>query len=366
MTYSGNFSSTLMLFIGRFITGFSTGLVSMTAPVYIAETAPPSKRGFLGSGFQLAVTIGIFLTYFIGKYIAWSWLAGQSCLYPTAMLIAMLFMPESPTWLVKKGRISDATEALLFLHGHQGSNSEISITPSIVSDGLSTEESNSNLKWKSFFVEFTKPNIYKPIFLSLALMFFQQFSGVNAFIMYTTDIFKSNKSSSLDPIDGTIIVGGIQVIATFVACFLTDRAGRRALLMISGGGCVVGLLIYILFIYVNQLKIYGWLPVLSLVVFITAFSLGQGPIPWLMMSELLPAHVKGPASGITSSFNWLCAFIVTKNFDLIEHMMGDGGVYILFASFMTIGCIFVGVFLPETKGKSLQEIENHFRGLISI
>ncbi len=363
MAYAGRMESAVVLLMGRFITGFCCGLISLSAPVYIAETANPSKRGFLGSGFQLSVTLGIVFTYLTGKYVSWAYLALISCIYPIMLLISMTLMPETPYWLIKKARISEATEANLFLHGSNGAqNIEVDTSvPSIDSDGLQTGTNKLNLS------EFMKPHIRKPILLSLSLMFFQQFSGVNAIIFYTTTIFESAGSQAISPNDATILVGFVQVVATFGACLLTDKAGRRMLLVISGIGCGLSLVLMSVFYFVSSFSdtfksTYGWIPIIALISFIIAFSLGMGPIPWLLMGELLPAHVKSIASGLSSSFNWMCAFLITFFFSYLISGLRDSGTYLLFAIISFVSSVFVIFLLPETRGKSLQEIENLFKG----
>jgi MFS family permease len=198
-------------------------------------------------------------------------------------------------------------------------------------------------------------------------MFFQQFSGVNAIIFYTTTIFQSAGSQAISPNDATILVGIVQVVATFAACLLTDRAGRRLLLVISGIGCGLSLVLMSVFYFVSSSSdtfksTYGWIPIVSLIGFIIAFSLGMGPIPWLLMGELLPAHVKSIASGLSSSFNWMCAFLITFFFSYLINGLHDSGTYLLFAIISFVSSVFVIFLLPETRGKSLQEIENLFRG----
>ena len=353
MAYSGNLESVTALLIGRFITGLCCGLVSLSAPVYITETANPSKRGFLGSGFQLSVTIGVLLTFITGKYVSWAYCALINSIFPIILMIGMCFMPETPYWLIKRGRISEATEANLFLHGLEGAqlmNLDISVS-SVNSDGLQTEDKSIRLS------EFKKKNVYKPILLSLSLMFFQQFSGVNALIFYTTSIFNSSGSSALDATDATIIVGAVQVLATFAACLLTDRAGRRLLLIISSLGCGLSILLLSIYHFIQDSKGDGfvqnfdWIPIVSLISFMITFSLGLGPLAWLLMGELLPAHVKSVASGLCSSFNWMCAFLVTKFFNNLKNELNDSGTYLFFAIICLYLCSFCRMFITRNKRK---------------
>lgn len=184
--------------------------------------------GFLGAGFQLSVTIGVELTFVIGKYLPWTWLAVQCCIYPFALLVAMCFMPETPTWLANKGRISEATEAQLFLHGDNGIFNELNLaTPTDrppINNSNSIDSQSITISPNDGWLELLKPHILKPLTIALALMFFQQFSGVNAIIFYTTVIFDSTGSHFVSSADATIIVGAVQVFGTLIACFLNDRS----------------------------------------------------------------------------------------------------------------------------------------------
>lgn len=225
IAYSGNFNSIVTLMIGRFLTGFCCGLISLTVPCYIGETCDPAKRGFFGSGFQLTVTLGIVLTYIIGKYLVWADLALVSTVFPSLLLLTILFMPESPAWLLKKGRISEATEANIFLHGAEGSRRiAVDVTLPTHNDDLNEViYSNGNATTMQQFRLFALPKYYKPLIIAIALMFFQQFSGVNAIIFFMTSIFAHSEFEKISPSDSTIIVGIIQVLATLLACFFSDK-----------------------------------------------------------------------------------------------------------------------------------------------
>lgn len=226
MAYSGNLGSLTTLMIGRFLTGFCCGLISLTAPCYIGETCDPAKRGFFGSGFQLTVSLGIVITYIIGKYFVWADLALFLTLFPLLLLFTILFMPESPSWLLKKGRISEATEANMFLHGAEGSR-RMAVDVSIPTYQQDPNEAmifnNGHPSTMQQFKLFALAKYYRPLIIAIALMFFQQFSGVNAIIFFMTSIFENSHFEAILPSDSTIIVGFIQVLATLLACFLSDK-----------------------------------------------------------------------------------------------------------------------------------------------
>lgn len=219
IAYSGNLDSKTTLFLGRMLTGLCCGTISMTTPIYIAETSDPEKRGFLGSGFQLSSTMGIVFTYILGKYSNWADLALYLSAAPLLLLIVMLLMPESPIWLLKKGRISEATENNLFLFGAEGSRRLAVDLP------VSTINNNESM-WETFKETLgltSQPQYYKPLIITMFLMFFQQMCGVNAIIFFMTSIFAKVGYKEFSPADSTIVVGIIQVISTLVSCFLCDR-----------------------------------------------------------------------------------------------------------------------------------------------
>ncbi|CAG2101501.1 unnamed protein product [Medioppia subpectinata] len=363
MAYAGHWESSTSLLIGRFITGFCCGLVSLAAPVYIAETAAPAMRGFLGSGFQLSISTGVLVSFIAGKYLSWAYLAVLSAVFPVLLLMCMCLMPETPYWLIRRGRILEATEANVFLHGldvTQHTVIEQSIGGTVLSSTGSPERSVR-------IVELSQRHVLRPLLLTLALMLFQQTSGVNALLFFTTDIFGKSGSHSLAPTDATIIVGAVQVLAAVTACLLTDRAGRKPLLIVSSIGCGLSVLSLSVFHFVADAKgqhfqqEFSWIPVVALISFMVTFSLGLGPIPWLLMGELLPAHVRNVASGLCSAANWLFAFLITKLFHTLLDTMQESGTYLLFSVLCFTCAVFVAALLPETKGKSLAEIEAIFK-----
>lgn len=198
------------------------------------------------------------------------------------------------------------------------------------------------------------------LIISLSLMMFQQLSGINAVIFYTNSIFKS-AGSTMDENLCSIVVGVVQVLMTFVSALLIDRAGRRILLLQS---CIVmGACLVTLGIYFNikesggNVTNIGWLPLLSVVLFIVSFSLGFGPIPWMMMGELFAPDVKGIASAIAVMFNWTLVFIVTKSFEPMQKGLGSDWTFWFFGSMMALCTVFVALKVPETKGKSNAEIQ---------
>ncbi|KAH9406999.1 Solute carrier 2 (Facilitated glucose transporter) member 8, partial [Tyrophagus putrescentiae] len=385
MACSGYLDSLWSLMIGRFLTGYCCGLVSLTAPMYIAETADPEKRGFYGSGYQLSCTFGIVMTYVLGKYLNWADLALLMTAPPFLCLLSILCVPESPAWLLRKGRIAEATEANLFLHGAEGSRRLAvdmsgptmlsgppegaggggnSVTEGGGRGGDEMADDGEGGLGTQLRLLVRHSQYYRPLLISISLMFFQQFCGVNCIITSMNSIFQRTKFETVSPPDAAIITGFIQVAATLVACFLCDRCGRKMLTIISGLGTGLSLIPLTIFDYLSSVKnsdqfnqSYGWIPILSVTLFIIFFSLGLGPVPWLILGEMLPFRVKNIASIIAAAFNWLCAFIILTIF---LNYINLYYIYLIFSAICLLCGLFGAVAMPETKGKSLTEIEAIF------
>uniref|UniRef100_V9KG94 Solute carrier family 2, facilitated glucose transporter member 8 n=1 Tax=Callorhinchus milii TaxID=7868 RepID=V9KG94_CALMI len=363
-----------MLYGGRVLTGLASGLTSLVVPVYISEMAHPRVRGTLGSCVQLMVVVGILGAYAAGMGLAWRWLAVLSSIPPTAMLLLMCFMPETPRYLLSKNKRSEALHALEWLRGpdvnHEWECEQIE---------ASCDQQDASLS----LAELKNPEIYKPFGVGIFMMLFQQLSGINAVMFYAESIFEQAnfKNSS----EGSVIVGLVQVFFTAVAALIMDKAGRKALLVISGLTMTVSTTLFGVYFKVWHTHIHNfvpngtdllavqnaveathsptWLPLVCLILFIAGFAIGFGPVPWLIMSEIFPVRARGPASGVCVVVNWMGAFLVTKEFQNLLDNITPYGTFWLFGSFCFLSIFFTIFFVPETKGKSLEQIENHFKGI---
>ncbi|XP_030870210.2 solute carrier family 2, facilitated glucose transporter member 8 isoform X5 [Gorilla gorilla gorilla] len=355
-----------MLLGGRLLTGLACGVASLVAPVYISEIAYPAVRGLLGSCVQLMVVVGILLAYLAGWVLEWRWLAVLGCVPPSLMLLLMCFMPETPRFLLTQHRRQEAMAALRFLWGSEQGWED----PPIGAE-------------QSFHLALLRqPGIYKPFVIGVSLMAFQQLSGVNAVMFYAETIFEEAKfkDSSL----ASVVVGVIQVLFTAVAALIMDRAGRRLLLVLSGVVMVFSTSAFGAYFKLTQggpgnsshvaLSApvsaqpvdasvgLAWLAVGSMCLFIAGFAVGWGPIPWLLMSEIFPLHVKGVATGICVLTNWLMAFLVTKEFSSLMEVLRPYGAFWLASAFCIFSVLFTLFCVPETKGKTLEQITAHFEG----
>lgn len=259
---------------------------------------------------------------------------------------------------VSKGNEGEALKSLTWLRGTRY-NSQHELT-NLIEENNSMKSNAANL-----LKALSRKASLKGMGITMGLMFFQQMSGINAVIFYTNTIFEA-ADTGIDPNLATIIVGIIQVIATFISSLVVDKLGRRVLLLLSSlvmGICLGGLGLY--FFLQNDGKdvsSLGWLPILSLCIYIVVFSLGFGPIPWLMCGELFAPDIKGFLGALAGTTNWTLAFIITKFFVNLTDAIDRGPTFWLFMGFCFVAFGFVLIFVPETKGKSFAEIQSILSG----
>jgi len=324
----------------------------------VVEISTDNVRGLLGTGFQVCITIGILLVYVFGAFLEWN-LLSLACLFPGLLMsILMVIMPETPIWLLTSSKGPKAEIALKKLrHETNDNQSEL--------NELAQQANESKKSFGLSLEQMKKLVVFKPFYLAIGLMFFQQFSGINAVMFYGTKIFKES-GSSLKPSVCTIIIGVSQIIATVFGSLLVDRLGRKILLITSGVGHTVSLGVLGIYYFVNKdLKpevesSSGWIPIVCLVVFIISFSIGFGPIPWLMIAEMTPISARSMISAVATGFNWLCAFLITKFFESLKDLITKYGTFFMFAAFCLLSIFFAAILLPETKGKSYDEIQSFF------
>ncbi|XP_037633823.1 solute carrier family 2, facilitated glucose transporter member 8 [Sebastes umbrosus] len=363
-----------MLYAGRVLTGLASGVTSLVVPLYISEMAHERVRGLLGSCVQLMVVLGIMGVYLAGLYLDWRWLAICSSIPPTLLMVCMCFMPETPRFLLSQGKRREAEEALRFL---RGPDAPVEWECARLEDTYDEQSSGFQMS------DLKDPGVYKPLVIGVMLMIFQQMTGINAIMFYAENIFEQAHFKESDL--ASVIVALIQVVFTAVAALIMDRAGRKVLLIISGVAMAISTTAFGVYFYLMS-KIHNptslsdlaldvqskageephaelaWLALASMAVFITGFALGWGPTPWLIMSEIFPSKVRGVASAVCVLTNWSMAFLVTKTFQDMMGLLTSAGTFWLFASMCIANVIFTIAFVPETKGKTLEQIEATFRG----
>lgn len=351
-----------MIFAGRFITGLAGGSFCVAAPLYTSEIAQKEIRGALGSYFQLLLTVGIFLVYIWGGYINPQITSVICAIVPLVFGVVFFLQPETPVYLLKKGKEEEARKSLRKLRGDKYN------VDAEIADIKATIEKDKSVNI-SFRDSFKKRATKRSLLICFALMFFQQLSGINAVIFYVGTIFQET-NSGMSPKEATLLVGAMQVGATFVASLIIDRFGRKILLIISDfvmalSGIVLGIYFSLKdrdVLSASEVDNISFLPILSLCIFIIVFSLGFGPIPWMISAELLPAEIKSNASSAAGTFNWLLAFIVTKFYGDLKDAINTDITFYIFSAISLCGTVFIIFFVPETKGKTLEEIQDMLNG----
>ncbi|KAK4764681.1 hypothetical protein SAY86_025771 [Trapa natans] len=304
------------LYLGRLLEGFGVGIISYTVPVYIAEVSPQNMRGSLGAVNQLSVTIGILLAYVLGLFVNWRILAVMGALPCIVLIPGLFFIPESPRWLAKMGKTEEFESSLQVLRGFDTDiSSEVNdIKKSVVS---------SNKRTTITFSDFKRKRYWFPLLIGIGLLVLQQLTGINGVFFYSTTIFESAGISSSNL--ATVGLGVIQVIATGVATWLMDKAGRRLLLIVSSSGMTLSLLLVSVSFFLEdsiseESKVYSLLGILSLIGLVTlviSYSLGIGAVPWIIMSEILPVSIKSLAGSVATFVNWLMAWAITMSANLL-------------------------------------------------
>lgn len=346
-----------MLYFGRFITGMAVGACCVAAPLYASEIAQKDIRGTLGSYFQLMVTTGILYAYLMGCILTTIPYTVSCAVCALVFFISFCFQPETPLYYVKKGEFEKAKRSLIHLRGPSYDvDSELNMIECAVKD--STQRS------VSFMSALKRKATLKAFLIAFGLMFFQQLSGINAVILYSSDMFKES-GVKFDPKIASLLVAAFQVVATFVSSLVVDKLGRRFLLILSMTvmtiSCVV---IGFYFTFKNQhlvgpsvLNAIGFVPTAALCVFIVVFSLGIGPIPWMISSEIFTPDLKSIAGSAAGTFNWFLAFLVTKFYLDLKNWLGQDVTFYLFGYVCLLGSVFVYFIVPETKGKTIDEIQ---------
>ncbi|XP_042029208.1 sugar transporter ERD6-like 6 isoform X2 [Salvia splendens] len=345
------------LFMGRLLAGFGVGIISYTVPVYIAEISPQNLRGRLGCVNQLSVTIGIMLVYVLGLFVPWRVLAVLGILPCTILIPGLFFIPESPRWLAKMGLHEDAETSLQVLRGF-----ETDITTEL--NEIKKSVASSTKRTAIRFSELKRRRYWYPLMVGIGLLVLQQLSGINGVLFYSSSIFKSAGISSGKV--ATCGIGAIQVIVTGISTALVDKAGRRILLIVSSSLMTASSLLVATMFYLHDIlpeKSHSILQVLALVglvIMVIGFSVGLGAVPWVIMSEILPVSIKSLAGSVATLANWFSASVVTMTANLLL-TWSSGGTFVIYASVSAFTVAFVALWVPETKGKTLEEIQGFFR-----
>jgi len=329
----------------------------VVVPLYLGELAPAVLRGTVGTLYQLLVVIGIFLANLLGKPLGtestWRYLLGMVLAPAFIQLVCAPLLPESPLWLIRNGRKKQAAEALCLLRNRTALNIE---DDPVGESGVVRPQSNR--KSPSFLSLLRQRRYQFPLALGLGLHFAQQFSGINAVFYYSQSFFERAHVS--DAWLGSVLAAFINAVAVVAAVSLMDTAGRRRLLFLSSIGMFFSTLLLTLALFLTSQHqdsvMLGYLSVGCVLLFVIFFEIGLGPIPWLLIAEIFPSEVSATAMTATCALNWICNFIVGLTFPSINNALGNY-TFVPFGIVCLATCILTHAYLPETKGKSIEEIQ---------
>jgi SP family arabinose:H+ symporter-like MFS transporter len=345
--------------IASFIGGVGVGAASMLAPLYISEIAPANIRGTLVTMYQLAIVIGINLIYFVNLRISetgteswnvdmgWRYMLGSELIPAGLFLFTLIFVPESPRWLAKVGKEDGALKILEKVNGKEKAKRVLDE----VKDALREEKGNIR--------ELIEPGFRIALIVGMVLALFSQITGINAIIYYAPEIFKNIGFGTNSALYQTVIIGTTNTIFTFIAIWLIDKAGRRTLLLWGVSGMTICLFAIGLMFYL-EVGTGPWL-LIFILGFVGSFSASLGPIPWVMISEIFPTKIRGVAMSIAIVTLWLGVILITQFTPILLDGIGGAYTFWIFMINAIILVIFTYKMIPETKGKTLEEIEHAWK-----
>ncbi|EOX94872.1 Major facilitator superfamily protein isoform 1 [Theobroma cacao] len=340
----------LPLDIGRLATGYGMGVFSYVVPVFIAEIAPKNLRGALTTINQLMICTGVSVAFIIGTVLTWRTLALTGLIPCAILLCGLFFIPESPRWLAKIGREKEFEAALQDL---RGKDADISKEAADIRDYIETLQRLPKAKMLDLF----QRRYLRSVIIGVGLMVFQQFGGINGICFYVSNIFESAGFSASV---GTIIYAILQVVITGLNATVIDKAGRKPLLLVSSAGLVLGCMLSGISFYLKghnlALNSVPILAVAGILIYIGSFSAGMGAVPWVVMSEIFPINIKGVAGSLATLVNWFGAWAVSYTFNFLMSW-SSYGTFIIYAVINALAILFVVIVVPETKGKTLEQIQ---------
>ncbi|PRX43181.1 sugar porter family MFS transporter [Salegentibacter salegens] len=330
----------------RFLGGLGVGASTIAAPTYVSEIAPPKDRGRLVSLYQFNIVLGILIAY-LSNYLLrdtgaqpWRWMVGVEAIPAFIYIIFVIFIPKSPRWLISKSKNEEAAKIL----------QEINPEADLKQRMLDIQKQSEN--------QITGENIFLkkyrfPLILAFLVAFFNQLSGINAFLYYAPRIFESAGLEANTALLSSIGIGVVNLLFTLLGVFLIDKVGRKQLMFVGSIGYIVSLSLVAAAFFLDWGGL--WVPIF-LFLFIAAHAIGQGAVIWVFISEIFPNHLRASGQAFGSSTHWVLAAIVPSLVPVLFTTIGPGYVFAFFAFMMVLQLLFVIFMMPETKGKTLEEL----------
>jgi sugar porter (SP) family MFS transporter len=349
----------------RMIGGVAVGAASMTSPMYIAEISPARIRGRMISVNQLAIVLGMLVVYFVNYFIAsagdeawnvltgWRWMFGSEALPAVALLGLLMLVPESPRWLVSQGEVEQARQILTRVGGPDHAAAEI-----VDIESALAQESPS-------LSQLLRPGMRTVLVIGVVLAVLQQVTGINVFLYYAPEIFKAMAGETTNAaFVQTIVVGSVNLLFTLIAIWSVDKLGRKPLMMVGSAGMALALTALGLTAYFGRTDLWVLTFILG---YIACFALSVGPVTWVILAEIFPTKIRGRAMAIATFCLWVANFVVSQTFPmmddnpwLIAHFKHAFPFWI-YAGFSLVLLLFVWRVVPETKGRTLEQIERQWR-----
>ncbi|MCG9790894.1 D-xylose transporter XylE [Flavobacterium algicola] len=341
----------------RILGGIGVGLASMLSPLYIAEIAPAKSRGKLVSMNQFAIIFGMLIVYFVNYYISmqgdstwldtigWRWMFASEVIPASLFLFFLLFVPDTPRSLMLKSQPEKALDVLIKVNGIEEANRIVEEIKSTV-----VERSGKLFSYGMAVVV-----------IGVLISIFQQFVGINVVLYYAPEIFKSMGSGTDTALLQTIIVGGVNLLFTILAIQTVDRVGRKPLMIIGAVGMAVAMFAIGTAFFVGSLGVFA---LVCMLVYVAAFAMSWGPVAWVLLSEIFPNDIRGKALAVAVAAQWISNYVVSWTFPMMDKnsyllaQFNHGFAYWIYGLMGVLAAIFVWKYIPETKGKSLEEMNN--------
>jgi sugar porter (SP) family MFS transporter len=360
---AGNFT----IFVAwRILGGVAIGLASNLSPMYIAEVAPPAVRGKLVSINQLTIVVGILVAQYLNWFLVrnlpagasddyirnswfgqqgWRWMFGLTAIPSLLFFLGMFLVPESPRWLAKSGRPADARGVLAKIGGDAYADAALAeIESTQAGEGAQAVR----------FADLLDPRMFKVLALGIVLAVFQQWCGINVIFNYAEEIFRAAGYDISTVLKNIAWTGSVNLAFTFVALGVVDRGGRRPLMLFGSAALAV---IYVVMGFCYHGGVKGPIMLFLVLAAIAAYAMSLAPVTWVVISEIFPNRIRGAAMAVAVGALWIACFILTATFPILNARLGSAGTFWLYAAICVAGFLFIWLRLPETKGKSLEQIE---------
>lgn len=350
---SASAQSLVFFLVARILGGIAVGVASILSPMYIAELAPAKYRGTLVSLNQLAIVIGILVAFFSNYLLVntgennWRWMLLVMAAPAVLLFFSLFLVPESPRWLVARGRNNDALQVLVKTSGKEFASAELKE----IEDTLKNQE-------ESTFRDLLAPKIKPLLFIGIILAVFQQITGINTIMYYAPKIFANVGQSNDSALFQTILIGGTNLLFTLVAMVLIDRLGRKLLIIIGSTGMMLMLAGLSALYFTNQTS--GVLVLVFILGYIAFFAASLGPALWVVAAELFPNRLRSKGMSIAIVSLWIACTVVTIVFPIMLEKLSGGITFLIFALICLANLLYVLKYVPETKGKTLEELEKEF------